>query len=292
MSRSGHRTGILTRVRWNVAGQLRRKEGRISQTFEHGITDIIMGADVTPRISNGIKEPIRGSETGRDAEEIRGGGRERADRILVVHEELENGQDQSTKNGFSGTHFKQGRQVVALGIAVHIRLSEPEVAHQAEAYPKRRVENSELGRQPRNRVLFIRLRPRRRENVDVRVRHDPQPTLRYSGHHTKASRSGAGTISILQGTMTRRIKPEERQRGADREKKEATYNTAADSASLVRGDQEDWKTSSLTRLRTTSQMPEKDQRWVDGVLSSWEEDMGDDGRRRGGDIGGRGGSVE
>lgn len=67
-----------------------------------------------------------------------------------------------------------------------------------------------------------------------------------------------------------------------REGKEITYNTTADSASLVRGDQEVWKTNSLTWLRTTSQRPEKDQRWVEGVLSSWEEDMEEDeeeGRR-------------
>lgn len=45
----------------------------------------------------------------------------------------------------------------------------------------------------------------------------------------------------------------------------------------MRGDQEAWKTNSLTWLRTTSQRPEKDQRWVEGVLSNWEEDMEEDG---------------
>jgi len=60
-----------------------------------------------------------------------------------------------------------------------------------------------------------------------------------------------------------------------REKKKhwTTYNTTADSASFVRGDQEDWKTNSLTRLRTVSARPAKDQRWVEGVSSSWEDDM-------------------
>ena len=61
------------------------------------------------------------------------------------------------------------------------------------------------------------------------------------------------------------------------EKRKPTYNTAADSASLVRGDQEDWKTSSLARLRRVSARPAKDQLWVEGVLSSWE-DMGGDER--------------
>lgn len=31
--------------------------------------------------------------------------------------------------------------------------------------------------------MFICRGPRQRENVDMRVRHNPQPTLSYSGHH-------------------------------------------------------------------------------------------------------------
>lgn len=60
-----------------------------------------------------------------------------------------------------------------------------------------------------------------------------------------------------------------------------THNTAADSASLVRGDQEDWKTNSLARFKTVSANPAKDQQWVEGVLSSWE-DIGGDRREEGG----------
>ena len=144
-----------------------------------------MGADITPRISNCVEESISGGETGGDAKEIRGGGGEAANRIFIVHEELKSRQNQKTNDGFWRIHFKQGGQVVAFSIAVHVRLSEPEVAHHTEAYPKRRIQNLELGRQPRNRVPFICRGPGWRENVDVRVRYNPQTPLRYSGHHAK-----------------------------------------------------------------------------------------------------------
>ena len=76
--------------------------------------------------------------------------------------------------------------------------------------------------------------------------------------------------------VTGRIKPEAATPNRSQERKKRTYNTTADSASLVRGDQEARKTNSLAWLRTTSQSPEKDQRWVEGVPSNWEEDMKED----------------
>ena len=54
-----------------------------------------------------------------------------------------------------------------------------------------------------------------------------------------------------------------------------TYNTTIDSASITSGVQEVRKITSLTPLRALSQKPDKDQRWVEGVLRSWEA-MGDD----------------
>ena len=56
---------------------------------------------------------------------------------------------------------------------------------------------------------------------------------------------------------------------------------------MVRGDQEDLKTNSLTWFRTVSARPAKDQQWVEGVLSSWEDIEGD-GREEGGVGGQRG----
>jgi hypothetical protein len=91
------------------------------------------------------------------------------------------------ENQIPGTCLEQGRQIVALSVTVHICLSESEVAHHAEAYPKRGIEDPELGCQSRNRVSFICRGPRRRENVNVRVRHNPQSTLCYPGHHATTS---------------------------------------------------------------------------------------------------------
>jgi len=109
---------------------------------------------------------------------------------------------QKTEDGYFVTYFKYSRQVITLSIAVHVRLSEPEIAHRAEAYPERRIKNSELSSQPRKRVSFICRRPRRRKNVNVRVRYDPQATLCDSGHHAATPGSGTGTISILRVMVT------------------------------------------------------------------------------------------
>ena len=100
-----------------------------AQTFEHRVADIVMGADITSRIGNCAKESIRGGETGRDTEKIRGGRAETTNRIFIVHEELEDRQERKTEDEFRGTYFKQGREIVALSIAVHVRLGESEVAH-------------------------------------------------------------------------------------------------------------------------------------------------------------------
>ena len=100
MSRSSHRTEILVRVRVERGRSIaKRKPRKMSQTFEHRVADIIMCADVTPRISDGVEESVGSGQTGGDAEEIRGGGGERADGFLVVHEELENGQDPKPEDG-------------------------------------------------------------------------------------------------------------------------------------------------------------------------------------------------
>ena len=66
-----------------------------------------------------------------------------------------------------GTCFKQNGQIVALSIAIHVGLSEPEVAHRAEVYPECRIEDPELYCQLGNWVLFVCRRPRWGENINV-----------------------------------------------------------------------------------------------------------------------------
>ena len=156
------------------------------RTFEHVVANIIMGADVTPRVSNRVKKPVRRGETGRDAEEIRSSGGEITDGFFVIHEELGKkvlGFRKHRTVGRVGIYLEQGKQVVTFSITIHVRLSKSEVAHHTEAYPKRGINDPELGRQFRNRVPFIGRRARGRENVDMRVRYNPQPSLSYSGHH-------------------------------------------------------------------------------------------------------------